>query len=170
MIWSVTLVIRTFLSEDVDVLDEAFDNWPKPRELFVDYSHRFAAGKLDLVVAEVDGRAAGFLIIVWESRYPPFAAEVIPEIGDFNVLPHARRQGVGTALMDEAELRVGRRSDRVGLGVGLYVDYGSAQRLYARRGYIPDGAGVVLGGVSVTPGSMVRLDDNPVLMLTKQLR
>jgi hypothetical protein len=72
--------------------------------------------------------------------------------------------------MNEAETRVARRSNRVGLGVGLYSDYGSAQRMYVHRGYIPDGAGVVLDGVSVAPGSMIKLDDGPVLMFTKQLR
>ena len=29
----------------------------------------------------------------------------------------------------------------VGIGVGLYPDYGSAQRLYIKRGYLPDGHG-----------------------------
>lgn len=164
-----TITIRTFQAEDVDGLAGAFQSWPKPRELFVDYRRRFVAGDLDLVIAELNGQTAGFLTIAWTSPYPPFAAHGIPEIADFNVLPYARRQGVGTALMDEAESRVGRRSDQVGLGVGLYVDYGSAQRMYARRGYVPDGAGVVLDGVSVTPGSMIRLDDNPVLMFTKQI-
>jgi len=166
----VTITIRTFQAADVDGLAGAFESWPKPRELFADYRSRFVAGDLDLVIAELNGQTAGFLTIVWASAYPPFASGGIPEIGDLNVLQYARRQGVGTALMDEAEFRVGRRSHQVGLGVGLYVDYGSAQRMYARRGYVPDGAGVVLDGVSVTPGSMIRLDDGPTLMLTKQLR
>ncbi len=164
-----TTTIRTFRAADLDGLAGAFESWPKPRELFVDYYSRFVAGDLDLVIAELNGQIAGFLIIVWDSAYPPFAAGGIPEICDFNVLPYARRQGVGTALMDEAEFRVGRRSAQVGLGVGLYVDYGSAQRMYVRRGYVPDGAGVVLNGISVTPGSMIRLDDDPVLMFTKQI-
>ena len=58
----------------------------------------------------------------------------------------------------------------VGLGVGLYADYGAAQRLYVRRGYLPDGAGVVLDGVSVAAGATIRLDDEPMLMFIKQLR
>ena len=69
--------------------------------------------------------------------------------------------------MDEAERRVAEGSSVVGLGVGLYADYGTAQRMYVRRGYLPDGAGVVLGGVSVPPGTLIRLDDDPVLMFTK---
>lgn len=112
---------------------------------------------------------AGYLIIRWRSADPPFAANDIPEIGDFNVLPQARRHGAGKALMEEAERRAGQRSAVVGVGVGLYVDYGTAQRMYVRRGYVPDGAGVVIDGVSATPGTMIRLDDSPALMFTKRL-
>lgn len=164
------LAIRTFQPGDVDMLAAAFESWPKPRALFVDYARQFTTGSIDMVIAELANEIAGFLIISWSSSYPPFAAARIPEIKDFNVLPYARRQGVGNALMNEAEMRVARRSTIVGLGVGLYSDYGSAQRMYVRRGYIPDGAGVVLNGVSVAAGSMIRLDDDPALMFTKQLR
>ncbi|MFT4164339.1 MAG: GNAT family N-acetyltransferase [Microlunatus sp.] len=177
-----------------------------------DLRRRVAEGQLDMLVAIVDSHLAGYLLIEPRSSYPPFAAADIPEIADFNVLPGHRRQGVGTALMDEAERRVAqfsdivglgvglytdygtaqrnnhrrqgvgnalmeeaeRRvaqfSDIVGLGVGLYTDYGTAQRMYVRRGYLPDGAGVVLHGVPVEPGAEITLDDNPVLMFTKQLR
>jgi len=164
------LVIRTIRSEDTGPLTEAFATWPKPPELFQTYDQRVAAGDLDMLVATIDGRLAGFLLIEPKSSYPPFAAADIPEIADFNVLRHRRRHGVGTALMDEAERRVAEHSAIVGLGVGLYADYGSAQRMYVRRGYQPDGAGVVLHGVSVAPGATIRLDDEPKLMFTKQLR
>jgi GNAT superfamily N-acetyltransferase len=163
------LVIRTFRSYDTDVLAEAFASWPKPPELFETYDRRVTAGDLDLVVAAVDARLAGFLIIEPTSSYPPFAAAGIPEIADFNVLAHERGHGVGTALIDEAERRVAEHSAVVGLGVRLYADYGAAQRMYVRRGYLPDGAGVVLHGASVAPGATIRLDDDPVLMFTKQL-
>ena len=62
------------------------------------------------------------------------------------------------------------RSDVVGLGVGLYSDYGTAQRMYVRRGYLPDGAGVVLAGTPVRPGTEITLNDEPELMFTKRLR
>jgi len=44
--------------------------------------------------------------------------------------------------MDQAEQIIAERSDIVGIGVGLYADYGTAQRMYARRGYVPDGHGL----------------------------
>ena len=163
------LVIRTLRPDDVDPLANAFASWPKPRQLFETYARRVADGQLDLLVATVDSQTAGYLLIEPRSSYPPFANAGIPEIADFNVLHEYRRRGVGTALMDEAERRVAQFSDVVGLGVGLYTDYGTAQRMYVRRGYLPDGAGVVLHGVPVEPGAEITLDDDPVLMFTKQL-
>jgi len=163
------MVIRTFRSEDTDVLAAAFAKWPKPRELFVIYDRRVMAGELDLVVAVVNGNLAGFVTVEPRSSYRPFAAAGVPEIVDLNVLPHERGHRVGTALMDEAEQGIAERSAVVGLGVGLYADYGAAQRMYVRRGYLPDGAGVVLHGAPVAPGAILRLDDDPVLMFTKQL-
>src|SRR5215216_2849397 len=61
---------------------------------------------------------------------------------DFNALPRFRQQGIGTRLMDEAERKVSERSGVAGIGVGLSPDYGAAQRLYALRGYAPDGKGL----------------------------
>jgi hypothetical protein len=34
------------------------------------------------------------------------------------------------------------QSPVVGLGVGLYNDYGNAQKLYIKKGYVPNGYGV----------------------------
>ena len=86
--------------------------------------------------------SAAIVTICWHSTYAPFAETGIPEIQDFNVLPEFRRRGIGTRLMDRAEQRVARRCDTVGIGVGMYADYGHAQRLYVLRGYVPDGRGL----------------------------
>ncbi|MDT8369570.1 MAG: hypothetical protein RQ745_10210 [Longimicrobiales bacterium] len=71
--------------------------------------------------------------------------------------------------MDAAEALVVERSPVVGLGVGLHSGYGSAQRLYLQRGYVPDGAGVVVDGRSVPEGAELKLDDSLVLRMTKEL-
>ena len=157
-------------AEDIGPLASAFASWPKPRELFETYARRVARGTLDMVVASVESQLAGYLLIEPRSSYPPFAKAGIPEIADFNVLRNRQRAGIGTALMDEAEQRVAQISDVVGLGVGLYSDYGTAQRMYVRRGYLPNGAGVVLAGVPVPPGTEITLNDDPELMFTKRLR
>jgi hypothetical protein len=54
-----------------------------------------------------------------------------------------------------------------GIGVGLFASYGSAQRLYVRRGYIPDGRGIARRGETIEPGASVVVDDDLVLYFTK---
>ncbi len=85
------------------------------------------------------------------------------------MLQRYRRLGVATNLLDYLERIAARRSPTVGLGVGLYADYGAAQRIYVRRGYLPDGRGVMYANQPVSAGRTVALDDNTTLMFTKQL-
>jgi hypothetical protein len=69
--------------------------------------------------------------------------------------------------MDEAEQTVARRSRVVGIGVGMYPDYGTAQRMYVRRGYIPDGRGLFWRDHTVRPMESVIVDDDLALYFTK---
>ena len=47
------------------------------------------------------------------------------------------------------------------IGVGLYNDYGRAQKLYVHLGYVPDGHGVTYAYQSIVPGeSYPNLYDN----------
>ena len=71
--------------------------------------------------------------------------------------------------MDAAEEHAASRSDRVGLGVGIYAAYGPAHLLYARRGYLPDGVGATAGGRILEGGETVPVDDSLVLHLVKEL-
>ena len=80
-----------------------------------------------------------------------------------------RRRGVGTALMDAAESLAARSADTVCLGVGVSCGYGSAQRMYATRGYLPDGSGVWYGGSVCPEYTPYCNDDDLVLHLSKQL-
>lgn len=84
------------------------------------------------------------------------------------MLPRYRKRGIGNALLDAVERLAHARGPEVGLGVGLYADYGSAQRIYVRRGYLPDGRGVMYDHHAVAPAQTIRLDDNATLMLTLQ--
>jgi len=43
--------------------------------------------------------------------------------------------------MDVGEQLIATRAVKAGITVGLFDDYGPAQRLYAKRGYLPDGRG-----------------------------
>ena len=101
-----------------------------------------AQGLCTTLVAEYDGERAGYIYVYWKQKTGPFAHTDMPEIVDFAVLEKFQRRGIGGKLMDAAEKCAASRCDRVYLGVGLHSGYGSAQRMYVQRGFIPDGSGV----------------------------
>jgi len=169
----VDVVIRPLEAADVPEVAAAFAavGWPnKGAEQFGRYLAEQEGGSRATWFAFLGGAFAGYLNVLWRSWYPPFAAECIPEVNDFNVLPHLRRQGIGTALMDEAERVIVERSPVAGIGVGVTADYGDAMRLYVRRGYVPDGRGLTTHERPVVYGESVIVDDDLVLYFTKRLR
>jgi 8-oxo-dGTP pyrophosphatase MutT (NUDIX family) len=121
-------------------------------------------------VAEIGGAPVGYVTVLWESGDPVFSETGTPEVCDLNVLPRARCRGIGSDLMERAEREVAGRSEAIGLRVGLHAGYGSAQRLYVRRGYEPDGTGVVYGRDQLDEGATARLDDDLTLRLKKSLQ
>jgi GNAT superfamily N-acetyltransferase len=161
--------VRTAEPPDVDVLATAFESWPKPPELFADYLSRQASGEFELLVAHVAPALAGYCLVSWSSTYPPFAADGVPEVVDLNVVADQRRRGVGRQLLKSAEELISARSRIAGLRVGLYADYGPAQQMYVRYGYVPDGRGLSVRGRLVPPGSILLLDDDAVIALTREL-
>ena len=123
-----------------------------------------------ILVARDSSAVVGYVFLKWRSKYRPFADADVPEISDLRVAPGMQRRGIATALIAQCEqLARERRHETIGIGVGLYGDYGPAQRLYFKLGYGPDGRGTTFGAVPVTPGEMVRMDDDLVLWLTKDL-
>lgn len=163
--------IRLLREGDLPVLFKSFNElgWKKPLSLFKEYLNEQTKGNRLVWVAYRGTSLAGYVTLKWESLYLPFKSESIPEISDLNVLPSFRNQGAGTRLLDKAETAAYERSNRVGIGVGLYADYGSAQKLYVNRGYIPDGRGVTYNYQHVSPGKKVRLDDDLILWFIKNL-
>lgn len=99
-------------------------------------------GTRKVFVAEVDGNAGVYATLLSHDIAGPFKDKNIPVIVDFNVLKKYQRNGVGTAIMDAIEIDVKEYSATICLGVGLHYGYGTAQRMYIKCGYIPDGSGV----------------------------
>jgi GNAT superfamily N-acetyltransferase len=166
------ITVREMTQNDPQVIEKAFKDqgWNKPAGLYEDYLQESHHGKRVNLLAEVEGEFAGYVTIVWESDYPPFRKDGIPEIVDFNILVKFRRLGIGTKLMDEAERRISARSKTAGLGVCLQSDYGNAQVLYAKRGYIPDGRGAFWRENFIKYGDRVTIDDDLALYWVKKLR
>ena len=165
------IFIRELAESDCQLIADAFaaQGWDKPASQYLRYWQESIENKRVVLIAEYGGQFAGYGTIVWESDYPPFREANIPEIVDFNVLIKFRRLKIGTALMDEAEKRIAVHSALAGLGVCLHTDYGAAQVLYARRGYVPDGRGVFYHGRYPTYWEQVTIDDDLCLYLTRQL-
>lgn len=163
--------IRPLEASDPSVIAAAFAaiGWAKPREQYERYLAEQEAGQRYVWVAYAGDQFAGYVTLTWQPDYSPFRAEGIPEIQDFNVLPAFRRRGVGSALMDAAEAAAGDRGRVVGIGVGLDPGYGPAQRLYVRRGYVPDGRGIAWHNSTVSYGEQVLADDYLVLYFTRDL-
>ncbi|MFK4169673.1 hypothetical protein ACI2LM_25815 [Paenibacillus lautus] len=86
-----------------------------------------------------------------------------------NVFREFRRKKIASKILDELEKRVSKTSKYIGLGVGLYKDYGNAQRMYGKRGYIMDGNGMTYNNVQVQPGKSVKVDDELLIYLVKEL-
>jgi GNAT superfamily N-acetyltransferase len=167
-----TITIRQLEQADIQPIADAFAllGWDKPASQYERYLAEQETGTRTVLVALLADVFAGYLTVNWQSQSGAFRDTGIPEIQDFNVLPQYRRQGIGTRLLDEAEALAAQRSDVVGIGVGLFSDYGAAQRLYVRRGYIPDGHGLYSHDRVVQYGETVVVDDDLLLNFTKRLR
>jgi len=165
------IAIRSLSHEDPALISAAFDQigWNKPVSLYEAYLREQEAGERQALVATVEGAFAGYVTVKWQPSYAPFADADIPEIMDLNVLPRHRRQGIATALMDRAEALIAERSPIAGIGVGMYPDYGNAQRLYVLRGYVPDGRGLTYNDRILEPMEPTVNDDDLVLYFTKAL-
>jgi GNAT superfamily N-acetyltransferase len=171
MVVAIIPTIQNLKQSDIQPIAAAFARlgWHKPASLYEGYLAEQEAGERVVLVASVDHIFTGYVTICWESPYPFFWQAGIPEIVDFNVLPNFRRQGIGSHLMDEAERIIATRSGIAGIGVGMTADYGAAQVLYVKRGYIPDSRGLIRDGQPIPHGTPIVMDDQLVLYFTKRL-
>ena len=164
--------LRPIISSDCPEISSAFtaQGWDKPVDLYERYLKLQNSGARDIIIATVNDQFAGYLTIMWKSDYLPFQEQRIPEIVDFNVLMKYWRRGIGTALMDQAEHRISLISPVAGIGVGVTADYGAAQVLYAKRGYVPTGNGLVHNGLPIQRGQRIEVGDELGLYLIKMLK
>ena len=127
-------------------------------------------GRSIALVAEYKGAIAGYINIYPNSLDGVFGGKGYSEIIDFGVLEKYRNNGIGTILMNVAEKIASEYSNIVYLAVGLHSGYGNAQRMYVKRGYIPDESGVWYKNRVCPPYSDCKNDDDLVLYFSKKLR
>ena len=162
-------IIRKMIESDIQYLSQGFINqgWPSREEILTRYLKEQESGEREVLVAEVEGAVAGYITILPCAKQGPFAG-MAPELSDFNVFEAFQNQGIGNLLMEEAEKRVKLISNKVMLGVGLHLGYGPAQRLYIKRGYIPDGSGVWYRNQPLEMNATIQNNDDLVLYLSKK--
>ncbi len=164
------IIIRDLQQSDAQMItdEEIAQGWDAGIEKYEMRLKHQAEGKSIALAAEYEGNIAGYINIYPDSEWGPFANQGYPEIVDFGVLAKYRRKGIGSKLMDIAEQIAFTYSDVVYLGVGLHSGYGSAQRMYVKRGYIPDGSGVWYRDQVCGQYADCRNDDDLVLYLSKK--
>ncbi len=166
-----TLVIRSMIKSDIEILVQSFaeQGWNKTREQFDEYYTQQLNKEKKVIVAELSGCVAGYVTLLSCTQTGPFADKKIPEIVDFNVLMKYQRRGIGNKIMDIVESLAKEECDFVSLSVGLHSGYGTAQRMYVKRGYIPDGTGVWYCGKTLEPYSNCINDDELTMYFLKSL-
>lgn len=165
------LSIRKFRKNDVQNIANALIEigWRDRTTTLKEYLSEQTKKERIVLVALLDNNFAGYITVLWHSVYPTFAKKGIPEIKDLNVLPIYRRRGIASKLLDSAEELISNRSSIAGIAVGMFSDYGAAQRLYIKRGYIPDGFGLFYHRKYIKMGQKITIDDDLDLYLTKSL-
>ncbi|MGP3976364.1 GNAT family N-acetyltransferase [Streptomyces sp. 8N114] len=141
--------------EDLDLLDQHMPS----REATSHHEARYARhreGRATFLVAWRDRRPVGSCEVRWEGCAAPEVRAVhpdCPEVNGLGIWPETlRSEGIGTALIREAERLAADRGCRV-IGLGVEKNNPRAKALYRRLGYhasVPyldcwsyeDGAGV----------------------------
>lgn len=166
------LTVRTMTEADACAIaeGECAQGYGTTPDRFLARLREQEEGTCVAIAAEYGGEIAGYIHVYPDSKWGPLGGQGYPEIVDFGVLEKYRKQGAGGKLMDAAEAVAAEYAPLVYLAVGLHKFYGPAQRLYARRGYIPDGSGVWYGDRPCEPHGTYCNDDDLNLYLVKKLR
>jgi GNAT superfamily N-acetyltransferase len=152
-----TFSIQTATADDIINLYRIAEDMQAKHES--NYFERCVAEQAEekrvVLIATQGGRAIGYVQLVWSPLYATFRRLGIPEVQDLNVIPEVRGQGIGGALVDACEklVREAGKPD-IGISVGLDQSFGPAQRLYVKKGYIPDGTGVCCDEIPVRKGEL----------------
>lgn len=165
------ILIRNMTLNDAQIItdEEIAQGWHATIEKYEMRLQHQEEGKAISLVAEIGGSIAGYINLYFKPLGGAFVKEGYPEIVDFGVLEKYRRLGIGSKLMDVAEQIAKEYSDTVCLAVGVSCGYGSAQRMYVKRGYIPDGSGAWYGDTVCPQYSECCNDDDLVLYFSKKL-
>ena len=164
--------LRTLRAEDLPRIAATRGGgaWKADNERWSRYLAEQNQGLREVLLADTTDAIIAYASLARISQNLSFHKAGIPEIQDLVVAEAHRNAGLGTRMIRALEERARAAGhSRVGIGVGLYRDYGAAQRLYSKLGYVLDGAGASYKNAGVEPGSLVRVDDDLVIWMVKLL-
>lgn len=166
------IIIRSMNKEDSHILHELrlTHGWFSELSVFNEYFKFQEMGELYCFIATINTEIAGYTALKRHAKSGPYKDLGFPELSDFNVFEKYRRQGIGNQMMDIVENFASQLNHFITLAVGLHSGYGSAQKLYIKRGYIPDGSGVWYQDKPLEPYSSCINNDELVLYLSKELK
>lgn len=168
------IVIRNLREEDIEKIANTYtfpwSSFEETLKLWQQYLKEQQQEIRTACVIESQNEFLGYGSLLRSSEYPFFKDNGIPEINAIWIDEPYRRQGLGKQLIEHLEKIAYQEGNKtIGIGVGLYKDYGPAQKLYNKLGYSPDGNGVTYKCASVTPGGTYPVDDDFIIWLTKNL-
>lgn len=168
------IVIRNLQEEDIERLAHTFQapwsDFAATKKLWKRYFAEQQEGIRTACVLEKGHLFLGYGSLLRSSEYPFFRDNEIPEVNAIWIDESNRKQGLGTRLIAHLEALARQEGYKImGIGVGLYRDYGPAQKLYFKLGYSPDGNGMTYKCSPVVPGEAYPVDDDLVFWLTKKI-
>jgi GNAT superfamily N-acetyltransferase len=166
-------IIRSLQPQDIDLLGKLSFPWATLEETIKKWQGYFeeqSKGDRLACIIEYQNAIIGYGSLLRNSEYPQFQNKHIPEVNDVWIDECYRKNGLGARLITHIEkLAKAECYHEIGLGVGLFREYGPAQRLYFQLGYKPDGEGITYKHVTAIPWEKYSLDDDLILWLTKPL-
>jgi GNAT superfamily N-acetyltransferase len=164
--------IRPIQSEDVKVIITDFcPPWSTKEDFTKTWENFFRQHEAHIrtvAVVEKGGEIAGYGSLLRQSECPYF--KNIPEINTLWIGEKYRGQGLGTKLIGWLEQLAKKEGYvNIGIGVGLYEDYGAAQKLYHKLGFKSIGHAVTYKGEPVKPGEKYPMDDELIFRMSKEL-
>ena len=122
------------LAEPLTLLEESLrDGEPVPRAFAEKLRKSVEAGNIEVLAARTEDRTIGVAILAY--RLNISAGDLFASIEDLYVLPEARHQGVGQALLIAADERCAAHGISY---VEVQVEDKSAEAFYKTLGYEPE--------------------------------
>jgi len=135
MVEALRFVIRPGRQDDLPAL-EWDGEYRHYRALYRAAWEDVRRGERELIVAEIDGQVVGQIFVHYNSPWPVPASDRPPGyLYAFRVRPEVRGQGVGRALLREAEATL-IRSGATHAVIAVARANVEARRLYERLGYV----------------------------------